>query len=160
MRSISQLVNDTDPEELLPEDRHLMEVDFHQLATSNSNVRRNWASAVVAAQHVVRNLTGVSDSEDDSPRRGRNVRRGSAPRSVHRTRLRSRVRYQTQIQRRAPRDRRSRTFAASRDRGQLSLTDIFSRRRTSMDLDAEGSQRYRRRRRREERPGLEDRGRT
>ena len=57
MRSISQLVNDTDPEELLPEDRHLMEVDFHQLATSNSNVRRNWASAVVAARHVVRNLT-------------------------------------------------------------------------------------------------------
>ena len=39
MRTISQLVADTDPEDLLPEDSHLMEVDFNNLAKANSNVR-------------------------------------------------------------------------------------------------------------------------
>ena len=149
MRTISQLVADTDPEDLLPEDSHLMEVDFNHLAKANSNVRRNWASAVVAAKKVVRNLDfdGDSDSDNAAPRRQRRETHGGTSRPAHRSsRLRSRPQYQTRIQRRDQGERRRKTYAVSRDRGQSTLTDLISRRRRSDQIDAEGSQQYRRRR--------------
>ena len=149
MRTISQLVADTDPEDLLPEDSHLMEVDFNHLAKANSNVRRNWASAVVAAKKVVCNLDfdGDSDSDNAAPRRLRRDNRDGTSRPAHRSsRLRSRPQYQTSIQRRDQGERRRKTYAVSRDRGQSTLTDLISRRRRSDQIDAEGSQQYRRRR--------------
>ena len=87
MRTISQLVADTDPEDLLPEDSHLMEVDFNHLAKANSNVRRNWASAAVAAKKVVRNLDfdGDSDSDNAAPRRLRRETHGGTSRPAHRS---------------------------------------------------------------------------
>ncbi|EJK68520.1 hypothetical protein THAOC_10290 [Thalassiosira oceanica] len=157
MRTISHLVADTDPEDLLPEDSKLMEIDFNQLAKANSNVRRNWASAVVAARTAVRNLNfdGDSDSDDAAPRRPqrsddaaprrpRRAAQGGTSRPAHRSsRQRSRPQYQTQIERRG--ERRRKTYAVVRERGQLTITDMFSRSHGSQ-MDAEGSQQYRRRR--------------
>ena len=143
MRSISQLVAGTDPDDLLPEDRQLMEVDFNQLAQANSSVRRTWASAMVAAKNVVRNLNGEPHSDDDSLRATRNSRRGgSSRRNTQSTRFRTRPTYQTQVQRRT-----GQRVSSSR-RGQPCLDKFFPQQRASGHLDAEGSQRYKRRRKR------------
>ena len=143
MRSISQLVAGTDPDDLLPEDRQLLEVDFNQLAQANSSVRRTWASAMVAAKNVVRNLNGEPHSDDDSLRATRNSRRGgSSRRNTQSTRFRTRPTYQTQVQRRT-----GQRVSSSR-RGQPCLDKFFPQQRASGHLDAEGSQRYKRRRKR------------
>lgn len=130
-------------------DRATGRASVSKVAKANSNVRRNWASAVVAAKKVVRNLDfdGDSDSDNAAPRRLRRDNHDGTSRPAHRSsRLRSRPQYQTRIQRRDQGERRRKTYAVSRDRGQSTLTDLISRRRRSDQIDAEGSQQYRRRR--------------
>lgn len=102
-----------------------------------------------SAKTVVRNLDfdGDSDSDNAAPRRLRRDNHDGTSRPAHRSsRLRSRPQYQTRIQRRDQGERRRKTYAVSRDRGQSTLTDLISRRRRSDQIDAEGSQQYRRRR--------------
>ncbi|EJK75972.1 hypothetical protein THAOC_02289 [Thalassiosira oceanica] len=132
MRTISHLVADIDPEDLLPEDSHLMEVDFNQLAKANSNVQRNWASAVVAARTVVQNLNfdGDSDSDDVAPRCLRRTACGtrwhlSSSSQVLAPTIPSTL-YQTRIQIRDHGERRKKTYAVSQERGQSTLTDLIS----------------------------------
>lgn len=124
-----------------------MQVDFNQLAKVNSNVRRNWASAVVAARTVVRNLNfdGDSDSDDVDPHRLRCATQGGTSRPAHRSsHLRCRPHYQKRIQRHDHGERRKKTYAGtvSRERGQSTLTDLISRRHRSSQMDAGGSQQF------------------